>query len=73
MIAFEAGLLPELSADERRQKALKTRFELESLPAADHPNLIEAARYLAAPYEPDTTFDHGLDLLHAGIEAQLPH
>jgi hypothetical protein len=71
LIALEASLLPELSPEERRQRALWTRFELESLPADEYPNLIDAAPYLATPYEPDCTFGQGLELLRAGIESQL--
>jgi AcrR family transcriptional regulator len=72
LIALEAGLLPELSAEERRQRALRTRYELESLPSDAFPNVIEAAPYLATPYQPDQTFDQGLELLRAGIQAELP-
>ena len=70
LVAFEASMLPEPSADERAQRARRTRFELESLPAHAFPNLIEAAPYIAAPYDPETTFDQALRLVRAGIEAQ---
>jgi TetR/AcrR family tetracycline transcriptional repressor len=72
LIALEASLLPELSDEERRQQARQTLFELESLPPSEFPNLIEAAPYIATPYEPEKTFQQGLDLLRAGIEARLP-
>jgi len=38
LIVFEASLLPELSEEERRQRALRTRLELESFPAEDFPH-----------------------------------
>lgn len=72
LIFFEASLLPELSAEERRQQALRTRFELESLPTDEFAHVIAAAPHLATPYEPERVFEEGLQLLHAGIEAQLP-
>lgn len=72
LIVFEASLLPELSEHERRQRALRTRFELESLPAADFPHVIEAAPQLATPYDPERVFEQGLDFLRAGIEAHRP-
>jgi len=72
LIVFEASLLPELSEEERRQHALRTRFELESLPADDFPHVIAAAPHIATPYEPERVFEEGLQLLRAGIEAQLP-
>jgi TetR/AcrR family tetracycline transcriptional repressor len=71
LIVFEASLLPELSQGDRRQQALRTRFELESLPADEFPYVIAAAPHLAMPYEPERVFEEGLELLHAGIEAQL--
>ena len=72
LVVFEASLLPELSEEERRQRALRTRFELESLPAGDFPHVIAAAPHLAAPYDPDAVFERGLDFLRAGIEAERP-
>jgi AcrR family transcriptional regulator len=71
LIVFEASLLPELSEEERRQRARRTRFELESLPGDEFPHVIAAAPHLATPYEPERVFEDGLELLHAGIEAQL--
>jgi AcrR family transcriptional regulator len=71
LVAFEVSLLPELSEDEREQKARRLRFELESLPQAAHPNLIAAAPYLTAPHDPERTFEQALDLLKAGIESRL--
>ena len=71
LISFETSLLPALSEDQREQKARRTRFEIESLPAAQYPNLIEAAPYIATPYDPDRSFAQALELLKAGIEAQL--
>jgi TetR/AcrR family transcriptional regulator, tetracycline repressor protein len=71
LIVFEASLPPELSDEERRQQALRTRFELESLPADEFPHVIAAAPHLATPYEPERVFEEGLELLHARIEAQL--
>ena len=71
LVAFEVGLLPELSDEERLQKARRFRFELESLPAAEYPNLIEAAPYLAATHDPERNFTQALELLRAGIESQL--
>jgi AcrR family transcriptional regulator len=72
LIVFEASLLPELSEEERRQEALRTRFEFESLPAGEFSHVIAAAPHLARPYEPERVFEEGLEFLHAGIEAQLP-
>ncbi len=69
LIVFEASLLPELSEEERRQRALRTRLELESFPAEDFPHVIAAAPYPSTPYEPERVFEQGLDLLRAGIEA----
>ena len=71
LIALEAAQLPELTDEERRQKARRSQFELESLPADDYPNLIQAAPYLATPHEPERTFAQALGLLKAGIESQL--
>jgi TetR/AcrR family transcriptional regulator, tetracycline repressor protein len=72
MAALEAGLLPEPSAEERRQRALRARFELESLPPDEYPNLIAAAPHIATPFEPERTFDQALGLLKAGIASRLP-
>jgi AcrR family transcriptional regulator len=72
LIVFEASLLPELSEEERRRQALRNRFEFESLPADGFPHVIAAASLLAMPYEAERVFEEGLELLHAGIEAQLP-
>jgi len=72
LAALEAGLLPEPSQEIRRQTALRTRFELESLPPEEYPNLIEAAPYIATPFEPERTFNQALELLKAGIASQLP-
>jgi len=72
LIVFEASLLPEVSEEERRQRALRTRFELEALPADTFPHVIAAAPNLANPYEPERVFEEGLDLLRAGIEAHRP-
>jgi hypothetical protein len=41
--------LPELSEEDRRQRARDTRSALESLPAHDFPDVIEAAPHLATP------------------------
>jgi TetR/AcrR family transcriptional regulator, tetracycline repressor protein len=71
LISFETSLLPELNEEEREQKARRTRFEIESLPPAEYPNLIEAAPYVATPYDPDRNFSQALELLKAGIEAEL--
>lgn len=71
LIVFEASLLPELSDEERRKQALRTRFELESLPVEEFPHVIAAAPHLTTPYEPERVFEEGLEFLHAGIEAQL--
>jgi len=71
LVSFEASLLPELGEEERVQKARRTRFELESLPSAEFANLIEAAPFLATPFEPEATFEFALTLLRGGIEAQL--
>jgi AcrR family transcriptional regulator len=72
LIVFEASLLPELSDEERRQAAVRARSDLESLPADAYPRLVAAAPHLATPYEPERVFEEGLELLRAGIEAQLP-
>jgi hypothetical protein len=48
------------------------RFELESLPPGEYPNLIAAAPYLATPFEPERTFDESLELLRAGVASRLP-
>ena len=72
LIAIEAGLLPELSQEGRRQRALRVRFELESLSPEEYPNLIAAVPYIATPYEPEHTFNQALELLKAGIASQLP-
>jgi TetR/AcrR family transcriptional regulator, tetracycline repressor protein len=72
MIVYEAGLLPELTEEDRRQQELRTRFELESLPMTDYPNLVSAAQYLSSPYDAVQTFEQALELLRAGIEAQRP-
>lgn len=72
LIAFEAGLLPELSQEDRRQTALRVRFELESLSPEEYPNLIAGAPYIATPFEPEGTFNQALELLKAGIASQLP-
>jgi hypothetical protein len=69
LIVFEASLLPALSPKERRQRARRTCFELESLPPDDFPHVIKAAPHLATPYEPERMFEQGLDFLRAGIEA----
>jgi hypothetical protein len=71
LISFETSQLPALSEEQREQKARRTRFEIESLPPAKHPNLIEAAPYIATPYDPDRNFAQALELLKAGIESQL--
>jgi AcrR family transcriptional regulator len=71
LVSFEVGLLPELSEVERAEKARRLRFELESLPPEQYPNLIAAAPYIAAPFDPDRTFEQALELLKAGIESQL--
>jgi AcrR family transcriptional regulator len=71
LIALEAGLLPELTPEQRRQQSLRARYELESLPPDEFPHVIEAAPFLAAPLEPDRMFEQGLDLLRAGIESEL--
>jgi AcrR family transcriptional regulator len=73
LIALEAGLLPELSEEDRRQTALRLRFELESLSPDEYPNLIAAAPYIATPFEPGRTFDQALELLNGGIASQLPN
>jgi hypothetical protein len=70
LVAFEVGLLPELSEETRRQKALRVRFELESLPREEYPNQIEAAPFIAEPHDPDRAFAQALELLKAGIESQ---
>ena len=72
LIVFEASLLPELSDDERRQRALRTRFELESLPPSDFPHVVASAPSLATPHDPERVFEEGLELLRAGIEARRP-
>ncbi len=69
LIVFEASLLPALSLKERRQRARRTRLELESLPTDDFPHVIKAAPHLATPYEPERMFEEGLDFLRTGIEA----
>jgi AcrR family transcriptional regulator len=71
LISFETSQLPELSQEQREQKARRTRFEIESLPPAEYPNLIEAAPYVATPYDPDRSFSQALELLKAGIESRL--
>jgi AcrR family transcriptional regulator len=72
LAALEAGLLPEPTMQERRRRALRVRFELESLPPDEYPHLIAAAPFIARPFEPERTFDQALELLRAGLASQLP-
>jgi AcrR family transcriptional regulator len=72
LVLFEASLLPELPDAERITRARRTLVELEALPAERYPHVVAAAPLLAVPYDPRGVFDRGLDLLQAGIEAQLP-
>src|SRR5262249_23727400 len=71
LVTLEASMLPELSGAERQRRARQTLFDLESLPAETFPCLVEAAPFLAAPYDPDRVFANGLELLRVGIEAEL--
>jgi hypothetical protein len=41
------------------------------LPPDQFPNLIEAAPYIASPFDPDRTFNDALNIIRAGIEARL--
>lgn len=68
--AVEASLLPELPELERRELARCTRSELESVPAHEFPQVVEAAPHLATPYNPERAFGQELELLRAGIGAQ---
>jgi AcrR family transcriptional regulator len=73
LIGLEASLLPELSEEARQQRARETLFMFESLPSDQFPNLIEAAPFVATPFDPNRTFSDGLELLRAGIESRLAH
>jgi hypothetical protein len=56
------------TTDERFQNL---RIELEALPVGEFRHVVEAAPYLAVPASGDPSFERGLDLLTAGLEALL--
>jgi len=72
LVLLETGSGPRLSPDERRERARIARIRMETLPPEQYPNLVEAAPYLGAPYEPAVAFDKGLDLLLEGLERSRP-
>lgn len=72
LVLLETGSGPRLSPDERRERARIDRIRLETLPPEQYPNLVEAAPYLGARYDPAVAFDKGLDLLLEGLERSRP-
>jgi TetR/AcrR family tetracycline transcriptional repressor len=72
LVTLETGSGPELSAEERRERARVARVAFETLPPGEYPYLVEAAPELAAPYDPERAFESGLDLLVAGLERLRP-
>jgi AcrR family transcriptional regulator len=72
LIVLETNSGPNLSADERRERARVGRITFETLPSGRFPHLVEAAPHLASPYDPERAFESGLDLLLAGLEHMLP-
>ncbi len=60
-------------ASERRDpdSSRRLRLTMESLSERDYPTVVELARELAATTGGDEQFDHGLDLIVAGLEQRL--
>jgi hypothetical protein len=71
LVMLETGSGPELSAEERRERARLARITFETLPPDQYPHLVEAAPELAFPFDPERAFESGLDLLLAGLEHML--
>ncbi len=68
LVTLETGSGPELTAEEREERARVARITFETLPPDKYPHLVEAAPELASPYDPERAFESGLDLLLAGLE-----
>jgi hypothetical protein len=71
LVMLETGSGPELTAEERRERARVARITFETLPSDQYPHLVEAAPELASRSDPERAFDSGLDLLIAGLEHML--
>jgi AcrR family transcriptional regulator len=71
LVMLETGSGRELSADERRERARVARITLETLPPEEYPHLTEATPHLVGGYDPERSFESGLDLLVAGLEHML--
>ena len=52
-------------------RSRRLRATMETLSATEYPTVVELARELAATTGGDEQFDHGLDLVIAGLEQQL--
>src|SRR5262249_2707929 len=61
LVMLETGSGPELSGEERRERARVARITFETLPPDQYPHLVEAAPELAFPFDPERAFESGLD------------
>lgn len=63
---LERPRLPDQDSMALMQSALR---QIRRLPKDEFPNLIEAAPFLCEPPDPDQSFEQGLDLILAGLDA----
>jgi TetR/AcrR family tetracycline transcriptional repressor len=59
------------SDDERAELRRRARIQLEALSPAAYPRLVEATEAIVSPPDFDCSFELGIDLLLAGLEALL--
>lgn len=70
LVTLESIAAPSPSPD-LDARIRQSRAQLQALPPAQFPNVIEAAPYLAACDDPERYYQFGLDLLMDGVKAQL--
>ena len=68
LITLETESGPELSRDQRGERARVARVTLEALSPEQYPHLVDAASQLVAPYDPKHAFESGLGVLVAGLD-----